>query len=319
MNRLKMFLLLALLVSFAGCSKDYFGDNPTKNPKSPARINFSAPNLFPEGLTFDPLHNVFLVSSAAFGTVGVVDFSGAYKELTTDANLTGTTGLKVDKSRKRLWVCNIENGVGVYDLNSGHKIFFTDVSALLPGKPVFMNDVAIAPDGNAYVTNSSTPVIYKIDQNGKASVFFQKAAFATGPDEFGFNGIQYDSHGFLLVTHTAQSQIIKIPVNNPDSYSVVNLSGGSLSLPDGLLLSKDGKQLVVVNEDRVLSFTSNDQWKTGSLSTTYITGADVFASSLTSDGKRVFVIYSHLDKLLSGESQDTFAIQEVPLLKQTDF
>jgi hypothetical protein len=89
-------------------------------------------------------------------------------------------------------------------------------------------------------------------------------------------------------------------------------------------LSKDGKQLIVVNDtggtpdDGVLSFISNDDWKSGTLSTTFSTGA-VFPSDLATDGKRLFVVYSHLDKLLSGASQDTFTIQEVSLKEASTF
>ncbi|MBD0378218.1 MAG: hypothetical protein ICV51_21645, partial [Flavisolibacter sp.] len=216
-----------------------------------------------------------------------------------------------------LWVRNAPNGVGEYDLYTGTRILFTDLTALLPGVPVFTNDVVLDPEGNAYVTNSFSPVIYKVDRYGKASVFFQNAAFATGPDEFGFNGIQYDERGFLLVAHTSLNEIIKIPLRKPTDYSVVQLDA-LLSFPDVLLLSKDGKQLVVVNEDRVLSFISNDQWKSGSVSTSFYVGP-VFATSLTSDGKRVWVLYSHLDKLLNGENQDTFTIQEMPLSKPSSF
>ena len=62
-----------------------------------------------------------------------------------------------------------------------------------------------------------------------------------------------------------------------------------------------------------------DQWKSGNQSTSYYTGAEVFTTSVTSDGKRVYVLYSHLNKLLNGEDQDTFTIQEVQLTKPDSF
>ncbi|MEO5997496.1 MAG: hypothetical protein ABIN89_12225 [Chitinophagaceae bacterium] len=83
--------------------------------------------------------------------------------------------------------------------------------------------MVLDPEGNAYVTNSFSPVIYKLDRYGKASIFFQNAAFATDPGEFGFNGIQNDERGFLLVAHTSLDEIIKIPVRKPADYSVVQL------------------------------------------------------------------------------------------------
>jgi DNA-binding beta-propeller fold protein YncE len=309
-NRFLFAAVVSLLL--AGCKKDLVTDSNPEEPKAPVQINFTEHNLFPEGLTYDPLHNRFYVSSASRGTVGIVSFDGTYKPFISNEALTQTNGLRVDVARQRLWVCNAPNGVGAYDLNTGAQLFFTDLTVLLPGEPIFINDVTLDPQGNAYVTNSFSPVIYKIDRYGKASIFFHNTAFATAPGDFGFNGIQYDERGFLLVNHTTLNEIIKISVRNPTVYLVVQLDA-SLSFPDGLLLSKNGNQLVVVNEDRVLSFISNDQWKSGSLSTLFNTGSEVFTTSVTSDGKRVYVLYSHLNKFLSGEDQETFTIQEVPL------
>lgn len=320
-KKIMLLFFPAFALLLAGCTKDFpydFKDFNPKHLKAPVQINFTEHNLFPEGVVYDPIHNWFYVSSADHGTIGIVTFGGTYTRVTKDEELTQTNGLRVDKARQRLWVCNAPTGVGAYDLNTGARIFFTDLTKLVPGEPVFTNDVVLDPEGNAYVTNSFSPVIYKVDRYGKASVFFQNAAFATGPGEFGFNGIQYDERGFLLVAHTNLNEIIKIPVRNPADYSIVQLDA-TLSFPDGMLLSKDGKQMVVVNEDRVLSFISNDQWKSGSLSTLFYTGSEVFTTSVTSDGKRVYVLYSHLNKLLNEEDQDTFTIQEVLLKKPSSF
>ncbi len=271
-------------------------------------------------MAYDPFHNWFYFSSASRGTVGIVTRDGTYTPFITDEKLTSTTGLKVDKAHKRLLVSNVETGIGAYDLNTGMRIFFTDLSALLPGTPVFINDVALDPQGNAYVTNSFAPIIYKVDREGNATVFFQNDAFALPPGEFGFNGIQYDERGFLLVAFS--NQIVKIPVRNPSGYSIVQLDAAVF--PDGLLLSKNGKQLGVVSntggtpDDKVLSFNSNDAWKSGSLSTSFNTCA-VFPTTLTSDGKQVYVLYSHLDKFINGHDQNTFTIQEVPLKEKNPF
>jgi DNA-binding beta-propeller fold protein YncE len=309
-------LFCAALGLLFGCTKEWQNPNPQK-PAVPVTINFSQHDLYPEGLAYDPVHNVFLVSSATVGTIGIVTFDGNWKPAINDEVLTGTTGLKVDKIRNRLLVCNVESGVGAYDLTTGSRLFFADFSPLLPQTPLFINDEVVDPDGNLYVTNSVAPVIYKVDRNGNASVFFQNDAFATGPADFGFNGIQYDQKGFLLVTHTGFNEIIKIPISNPSSYSTVQLNE-TLTMPDGLMLSKDGKQLVVVSNDRVLSFLSNDQWQSGSLSTSFNTAPN-YGTSLTSDGKKVFVLYSPMDKLLNGEDQDDYTIEEVQLNKADSF
>lgn len=323
-KKLTLLFFPALVLLLTGCKKDLPIDFDPKGHKTSVQINFTEPDLFPEGLAFDPHHNRFYVSSVTRGRVGIVKFDGTYIPFITDEILTSTSGLKVDKARQRLLVCNGPfdgpNGLGTYNLNTGARIFYTDLTALLPGKPIFVNDVALDPQGNAYVTNSFSPVVYKVDRNGNASIFFQNDAFAIDPGEFGFNGIQYDERGFLLVAFS--NQIVKIPVSNQAGYSIVQLDA-PIS-PDGLLLSKDGMQLVVVSNtggttnDKVLSFISNNAWKSGSLSTSFSTGT-VFPTTATNDGKQVYVLYSHINKLINSESQNTFTIQEVPLEKESSF
>ena len=45
------------------------------------RIEFEAPESYPEGVAFDKDANVFYVSSARLGTIGKVSKEGKYSEL----------------------------------------------------------------------------------------------------------------------------------------------------------------------------------------------------------------------------------------------
>lgn len=307
-------ILAALVMPLTGCLKEFPYPFDPKDPKAPTQINFTQSNLFPEGVVYDPFNQRFYVSSITRGDIGIVNAHGNYTPFITDEALTATTGLEVDKSRKRLLVSNSPGQLGIYNLYSGTRLHLVDLAALLPGTPIFVNDVAVDKDGNAYVTNSFSPIIYKVDWQGDASVFFQNADFALPPGSFGFNGIEYDNRGFLLVNFSARNQVVKIPVKNSNEYSIVTLNT-ALDGPDGLLLSKDGKQLIVVNnaggaEGKVLSFTSNDEWKSGQLNSSFNTGM-VFPTTATSNGKHVYVLYAYLHKLNTG--QDKFTIQRVPL------
>jgi sugar lactone lactonase YvrE len=320
-KKLTLLFFPALALLLAGCDKIFPFDFDHKDPSPPVQINFTESNLFPEGMVYDPLHKRFYVSSTTRGSIGIVTPAGTYRPFITDETLTRTTGLEVDKARQRLLVSNAPNGLGAYHLNSGARIFYADLAALLPGAPIFINDVALDPEGAAYVTNSQSPVIYKVDRTGKASIFFQDDAFATAPGGFGFNGIEYDERGFLLVGFVSRNLVVKIPVLRPTDYAIVQLDA-ALNRPDGLLLSKDGKQLAVVNnaggsaDGKVLSFISDDEWQSGSLSTSFSTGA-VFPTTATGNGRRVYVLYAYLHK--SGTGQDIFTIQEVPLKKPSPF
>jgi len=283
------------------------------NQISMESIVFTNTNLFPEGVVFDKFNNKFYVSSTTRGTIGIVDGKGNYSQFITDAALTGTTGLEIDESRKLLFACNSSAGsVGVYNINNGKQVAFIDLKTLLPGTPVFINDIAIDPKGNAYVTNSFAPVLYTIDKNFKASIFYQDAAFAN--PGFGFNGIEYGKQngGFLLVAFSSKNQIVKLPVNNPAQYNVVQLNA-PLAGPDGLLLSTNGKELDVVSNagggnGRVTTFTSIDKWQSGNVFNIFETGS-VFPTTATTDGKSVFVLYAYLNRRATGQAD--YTIQQV--------
>lgn len=313
-----------LLVLLSSCTKNLreeeklvAGSTKTsakmKGGQEAQTINFTQPNLFPEGVVYDRFNDRFYVSSVTNGDIGIVTSNGGYMPFITDPALTATTGLEISTSRKLLYVSNSPGGVGVYNINTGERVYWIDLAALLPGTPVFINDIALDPQGNAYVTNSAAPVIYKITPDGEASVFLNEPRLALATGQFGFNGIEYNNRGYLLVSYTTPNQILKIPVSSPASYSVVSLNTG-LNRPDGLLLSNNGKELVVVNNagggaGMVLSFTSNDDWATGTLSNSFSTGP-VFPTTATTDGKNVFVLYAYLHLQATGRSE--FSIQQVP-------
>jgi sugar lactone lactonase YvrE len=318
--------LFAATILLAACTKTSLTEesSPADDQAAAARsekkaqvtkdLVFTEPNLFPEGVVYDKFNNRFYVSSVTRGDIGIVDANGTYTPFITDPALTGTTGLAIDEARKLLYVSNSTDGsVGIYSIATGERTAFIDLKPLLPDAAYFINDIALDPQGNAYVTNSRTPVIYKISPDGVASVFYYDPAFAT--TGFGFNGIEYANQqgGFLLVAYSVANQVVKFPVSNPSAYSVVDLNA-TLAGPDGLLLSKNGNELVVVNNagggnGRVILFTSKDKWNSGTATTTYETGS-VFPTTATTDTKQVYVLYAYLHKI--GTGQSAFTIKPVP-------
>lgn len=331
---MKLASILAAAILLAACSKNTTNDGQTaveqmelaskaKQVSVAQELNFTEQNLFPEGVVYDRFNDRFYVSSTTRGDIGIVTKNGTYTPFITDPALISTTGLEIDNAHKLLYVSNSSDGsVGIYDINTGERVNFVDLKTLLPGSPVFINDIALDPQGNAYVTNSLTPVIYKIDRNGSSSIFYQDNSFATAPGGFGFNGIEYGNSGYLLVSHTARNQVIKFPIANPSNYSVVALDE-ALNRPDGLLISKDGKQLIVVNnagggEGKVISFSSKTQWSSGEETSTYSTGS-VFPTTATSDGKNVYVLYAYLNRRGTPQGQAQYTIQQIPLTDARPF
>lgn len=257
---------MAVVAIFTACDKESVESVENVSAEI-GQINFTQPDLFPEGVVYDKFNNRFYVSSLTNGDIGIVDSAGNYSVFISDTSLIATNGLEIDEARKLLYVTNNTGSVGVYNLDDGSRVRLINLVKLLPNAPDFINDVALDAQGNAYVTNSASPVIYKITAAGKASIYFQDDAFATGPNQFGFNGIEYGNHagGYLLVAYSTANQVVKKPCTDKSAFSTLTLDA-ALNGPDGLLLSKDGKQLIVVNnaggaEGNVLSFTTDNEWE----------------------------------------------------------
>ena len=64
--------------------------------------------------------------------------------------------------------------LGVYDLSTGNRIEMIDLASTIEGAPAdmghFANDVAVAADGTAYVTDTFAGVIYRVDADYQAEV-----------------------------------------------------------------------------------------------------------------------------------------------------
>lgn len=296
------------------------------------KIEFTENNLFPEGVEYDRFGKRFLVSSITQGSIGIVSAYGDYTEWINDPDIPSTIGLHIDLPRKRLLVAvadldaSIKStdetifslaGLAAYDLRTGERLFFTRMDALLPGLPHFANDVTTDNRGNAYVTDSFTGVIYKVDTKGNASIFYQSEELDPAPESFGLNGIVYDPRGYLIASKLDEGKLLRFPINNPAAYTTIDVPV-TLANPDGLYL-KNNKELVVVNNAfafgvesaNVVTLSSKDKWASTQLVSTFNTGSVFPTTATVQPGGDVFVLYAYLHVLLSGGNQSQFQIVQV--------
>jgi sugar lactone lactonase YvrE len=322
-------LLMFMLLS--SCSHLGLDEIWEEKPKtSPDKITFTEENLFPEGVEYDKQMNRFLVSSITQGSIGVILQNGSYMEWINEPDIPSTIGIHIDQPRKRLLVAVSDNGASVkssaetinslaglaaYDLRTGERIFYTRMDALLPNAPHFANDVAVDNKGNAYVTDSYTGVIYKVDEAGNASIFYQDDALSPAPGAFGLNGIDYDPRGYLIVAKSDENKLLRFPIKNPADYTNIDVPV-ALSNPDGLYL-KNNNELVVVNNAgggenaKVVTLSSKNMWQTTEVTNVFETGA-VFPTTATAyQHGEVYVLYAHLNVLFSGNTQEEFQIVKV--------
>ncbi|MET7382022.1 superoxide dismutase [Streptomyces sp. NPDC005526] len=205
--------------------------------------------VYPEGIALDPRTGDAYVGSFATGAVLRAAPGRGTAEVFLPAGTDGrhtANGLKVDGAR-RLWVIDSTLGVDVYDLRDRTLLARFQV----PGDaPRFVNDLAIAPDGTAYLTDSTRAVVYAVtpadlararDRGGVAPL---TARFDLGtvrdpraPEAFTLNGIVADPAGrYLLVVDMTGGGLYRIGLTSGVVRRVA-LHGGDLKHGDGLELA----------------------------------------------------------------------------------
>jgi sugar lactone lactonase YvrE len=226
--------------------------------------------FIPEGVEYDHTTGRFLTGSLAEGTIFEIALDGAVIPFVTDPDLVASVGIEVDEDRGRLLAANSDRSVfdgssagiamlGVYDLSTGARIAMVDLGAAITDPPAdlahFANDVAVGPDGTAYVTDTRAGVIYAVSPDYEASVLHR----SDEPNP-GFNGIEVHPDGYLLVA--GGSTLRKISLENPSVAAVVALPE-EVAGQDGIVWIEANRLAVVSNsQNRVVILTSADDWAT---------------------------------------------------------
>lgn len=325
-------LVVLLLASCSRYDLDDFFDNIKDRNESPDRIIIDQEDLFPEGVEYDKLASRFLLTSVRYGTIGEVRNNEQYEELVDDDELISTIGIQIDYLRQRMLVAVADVGMSVksseatigrlaavaaYDLYSGERLFYTDLGSLRPDMPHFANDIAIDGEGNAYITDSFSGIIYKVDEDGNPEIFYENEALAPLQEgAFGLNGIVYDLTGYLLVAKSDEGQILHIPLDDPDDYRVVDIPV-DLPSPDGLYLQNPDELIVVNNAGGTgngkvytLKTRYSDWWRSARVINEFTT-PEVFPTTATIRNGHPYVLYAYLNELAAGESRSEFRIVKV--------
>ena len=153
-------LVTIAMLMLGACNKHEQASTPKQIAKKdlPDVIRFKKPALYPEGLEYDVKNNRFLVTSLHEGTVGTVTPDGQYQVLFQDSHMVSAIGIRVDKMRDRVLVCNSDPGVSlhtkkenqgklaglaVFQLSTGKLIKYIDLASLSKGGGHFCNDIAL--------------------------------------------------------------------------------------------------------------------------------------------------------------------------------
>ena len=238
------------------------------------RTEYELPNdgLFPEGIAVDEASGAFFVSGAGAGGIYRVDLAtGEATEFLAPGTRAGftTIGMAVD-GNGHLWVAGGSSGeVLVFDTATGEQLATFTTPA---GEAMFINDVVVTANGDAYLTDSNRPVLWRIPAGsvtagatGEAEAWldFEGTAFEY-QEGFNANGIAATPDGNdLIVVSGGSGELFHIDVATKEVSAIElpePLPGG-----DGLVL--DGQTLYVVQNgaDRVAVVELSEDMSSGTV------------------------------------------------------
>ena len=286
----------------------------TQKTEIPEVIKISDIAQNPEGIEYDKTDNTFFLSSLNAGPIIKINTDGSFKPFTKGEKFPlSTAGLQIDYKRNRLLVAGF-NGAELYDgdpktkgisflrvynLKTGAIEKDINLSSLVPeANAYFANDIAVDNNGNSYISDWYAGLVYKVDVNGKPSIFWRnKTGVKSGP-----NGLDFHPDGFLLVSILnvnkqglyADYGLVKVPLNNPESAKLVSFSNTGFTGFDGMVITDNGNIVGVTNNEKapggnsLIELSTKDAWGSAEV----INSKEIIASTtvaVTPDNK-YFVI-----------------------------
>ncbi len=325
---LKLIILTLVIGAISSCTKD---DTSTVKEWSET-ISLNEASLYPEGIVYSNELNKLFVGSYFKGKIVTVDIDGELEDFVNDPELISVTGMTISHTNNWLVVCNSDGGISensasetygslaqliVYDLSTGAKIRTTDLSRLYQGGH-FANDVRIDNSGNSYVTDSFSPLVYKVDASGNASILASNPSFIPPQGAFGLNGIVYHPDNYLIVGMSYNGKLYKIPLDSPENITEIRVNTAVNSL-DGLLLTDNNTLVLVSNNftgapfnEAVYKLSTTDDWASATVTNTFTNLVGVYPTTATKIENKVYVNFAYFPNLAAGGTPiETFNIQKV--------
>lgn len=295
------------------------------------QVELPGDRTFPESLTSKQDGTLFVGSFAQGGVLKVAP--GAAKAepwIKPGANDSRSTfGVLADEKSNTLFVCsNDTSGFGVpspgtakgsalktFDLTTGAAKGSTPV----PGTPTLCNDIAVGPDGAAYVTDSFNPHILRLKPGASEfEVWASDPRFAPPKEGAGLDGIAFGSDGAVYVNTFTPGGLFKVAVADGKAGEVTTLqTSRKISLPDSLRSYGVNSFLMIEGTGSLDLVTIDGQ--TAKIQTI----KDGFSGpvSVTQVGSTAWVAEGQLDHLLDPELKKQppklpFHLYAVPLTPQ---
>jgi sugar lactone lactonase YvrE len=261
-----------------------------------ATIGGSLPSTagFAESITTAPIGKTYYVSSFTTGAVykGTVG-AAARVFLAAGANgRSSATGVKLDRHGRLYVLTGSESHLQVFNARSGR----LELNLAAGGQPgQNLNDLAITPSGDVYITDFTTPRIYRVTASviasgrGKISPWLTPNT-STVPNltTGNFNGIALtDDDRYLIVGQTGSGALYRIALSNR-TIRPINVRGADLTGSDGILLI--GHTLYVVRHSNAVAVVRlNSAYTAGHVSRTLTDPSFDLPTSIAPAGNRLLI------------------------------
>jgi Cu-Zn family superoxide dismutase len=284
-------LALAMVILAAGAGGALAADT---------RYVLPGDNLFPEGIATQASTGDFFVGSTTDGTVLRGNAGSPRVEVFLPGGGDGRTdvrGLKVD-GRGRLYLAGGATGqVFVYDIAT-RRLLARFATGLTPS---FVNDATIAPNGDAYFTDSQSPAIYRVAADLTGPSAFEHWIDLTGSpiaytQGFNLNGIVASADGRSLVTVQSNTgKLFRIEIATK-RVTEIALGGATLLGGDGMLLDRQTLQVMRNAAEALVTLRLAPDFASATVVATTTDPEFDFPTTFARAGDRLLVLNSQLDK-----------------------
>lgn len=261
-------------------------------------------NAYPEGIAIDTRTGDAYVGSTSEGHIWRIA-PGADKATMFQSGgalgRQGAFGMATDPAG-RLWVAGGPQGnVSVISLANGATLANLKSP---PGTHGFLNDLALAPDGHVYVTDSFRPVLWRARQALDAAptlepwLDLRDTPIRYQPNQINLNGIVASpDRRWLLAIQLVTGQLWRIDIASR-SVSEVHVVGGDLRHGDGLVLRGTNDLYVVRNaDDQIARLQLNDAWSHARVVDRLSDTRLKYPTTAAASANGLMVVNAQLDKL----------------------
>ena len=228
----------------------------------------------------------------------------------------------------RLYVAGGPTGfVFVYDRTTG-RLLARYTNAATGSGATFLNDVAIAPDGTAYVTDSQREFLFSIPADVptdggtyplRVAVAFDGTAFEY-VDGFNANGIAISADGrtaYVVQSKTGALFAVRLKDKGTQKVSrvdVVDRDGQPYALTNGDGILLQGRTLSVLQnaEELLVTVELDRSGKRGVVTKRTTDETFAFPTTLAAAGSTFLVVNSQFDVRTAGRTPAPFTVSAIP-------